>query len=398
MGNKNYQSTCPLINKRKLKRKNIFLGTICSLGVIYYKDKEFILVLDVRGKIEIYESEKLELIAKDEDSSYFHYFRYVGKLIDNYFVVVGQRNMKIYILFQDNNKYNIKVVQNIKSGIEFDNKYFVVTFTKALIFDRNLYRKSSMHDVKQENKKVMKDINKIDLLPINDELIIGTKNGVFLFKKENDNFKEINNKLEKKEEKKEFDIFDELEKWKKNPYICDKTISKLFNYDIIQVNYNYIAGTIENYLCLYSMETYELVTKFEVKTSSDCDCIIFMLNEDILCLGGGDSISLISIKNIEIILVSVIKSKFMITEICILPDFNILIGMQNDDGSDNIKEYFFQYKYCYSFNTSKKKMEHKLIKGSSKFLTKKESNIMMRCLRKNRLVIVVELNNIQIWE
>ena len=388
MGNKNYQSTCPLINKRKLKRHNIFPGSISSLGVIYYKDKEFILVLDSRGKIGIYDSENLELVAQEKENSFSLYCRYVGKLIDNYFVVVEYSNIKIYIFYEDNNNYSIKVVQNIKDKIEFDNTYSFVTFSKAFLFDRNLYRNSHIPGMKQ-NKKAMEDINNGD-----DELIISTKKGAFLFKKEKDNFKENNNNFLKKVEKKEFDIFDELEKWKKNKFVCDKKISNVFNYDMIQVNYEYLAGTIYNYLCLYSMETYELVTKFEVEISEDCDCVIFMLNEDILCLGGGESISLISIKNFEIILVTKIKSDFKITEICILPDFNILIGMNNFDS----KEYFFQYKYCSSLNKSTKKMEHKLIKGTSKFLTKKESNIMMRCLKKNRLVIAVEYNKIQIWE
>jgi hypothetical protein len=245
----------------------------------------------------------------------------------------------------------------------------------------------------KQNKKAMEDINNGD-----DELIISTKKGAFLFKKEKDNFKENNNNFLKKVEKKEFDIFDELEKWKKNKFVCDKKISNVFNYDMIQVNYEYLAGTIYNYLCLYSMETYELVTKFEVEISEDCDCVIFMLNEDILCLGGGESISLISIKNFEIILVTKIKSDFKITEICILPDFNILIGMQNNDDSDSIKEYFYQYKYNYIMNTTTKKMEHKIIQGTSKLLTKNHSNIMMRCLNNNRIVIAVEYKKLQILE
>ena len=49
-----------------------------------------------------------------------------------------------------------------------------------------------------------------------------------------------------------------------------------------------------------------------------------MLKEDILCVGGDDTISLISIKNIEVILVTLIKEDYKITEICILPDYNIL--------------------------------------------------------------------------
>ena len=62
------------------------------------------------------------------------------------------------------------------------------------------------------------------------------------------------------------------------------------------------------------------------------------------------------------------------------------------------KEYFYQYKYIQSFNTSKKKIEHKIVKGSKKLLTKNNSNIMMRCLINDRLATIVDLKIIQIWE
>ena len=49
------------------------------------------------------------------------------------------------------------------------------------------------------------------------------------------------------------------------------------------------------------METYEIVTKFKVKVSENHDNILFMLNYDILYMGCGDSITLISITNFEIL-------------------------------------------------------------------------------------------------
>jgi len=164
---------------------------------------------------------------------------------------------------------------------------------------------------------------------------------------------------------------------------------------MIQINFKYLAGTTYDYLCLVSMETYEIVTKFKVKVSENCDSIMFMLNDDILCMGGDDSITLISIKNFEILSETKIKSQIQITEICILPDFNILIGMSNI--LDN-QEYFYQCKYHCFFNKSKKKMEHNIVKGATKLLTKNDSNITMRCLTKDRLVAILDLKIIQIWE
>ena len=43
-------------------------------------------------------------------------------------------------------------------------------------------------------------------------------------------------------------------------------------------------------------------------------------------------------------------------------------------------------------------MEHNIVKGTTKLLTKNDSNIMMRCLMKDRLAIILDLKIIQIWE
>ena len=43
-------------------------------------------------------------------------------------------------------------------------------------------------------------------------------------------------------------------------------------------------------------------------------------------------------------------------------------------------------------------MEYNIMQVSSKLLTKKYSNITMRCLSNNRLVTIIDLVNIQVWE
>ena len=98
-----------------------------------------------------------------------------------------------------------------------------------------------------------------------------------------------------------------------------------------------------------------------------------MLKEDILCVAGDDTISLISIKDFEILLASKIKRLYRITEIFILPDFNILIGMQNKSKLLNANhiEYFYQYKCYYTVNKLTKSMEYSILEVSSKLLTKK---------------------------
>ena len=393
---KDYQSTCPLITKRKLLKQKKFLNTIYALDILNYKKKDFIIVGFSGGNIEIYDSLSLEMIAKDDNRNSIEYITYIGNLLNNYFAVVFSYHANIYIFYEENSEtsnnspiYNIKLVQKIidtKKNKSTFLSYMKRRFSKAFIFNRNLYREYDIYEKNEDKLKVRNNKEYKDSFSI-EELIINSNEGIIIYEKKEE--KEKNNK---------FDIYDLLNSWEINAYEYKRIISGNHNYDLIQVNFKYIAGTINDYLCLYSMETYELITKFKVKISTFCDRIIFMLTEDILCIGGDDSISLISIKDFEIVLVSLIRVKYRITEICILPDFNILIGMKNNDGSYKSIEYFYQYKYFKKLNKSKNIEEHCLKKGISKLLTKKESNIRMRCLNDDRLVTVVDLNNIQVWK
>ena len=45
-----------------------------------------------------------------------------------------------------------------------------------------------------------------------------------------------------------------------------------------------------------------------------------------------------------------------------------------------------------------KSKEYDIIQVSSKLLTKNYSNITMRCLSNNRLITIIDLENIQVWE
>ena len=61
-------------------------------------------------------------------------------------------------------------------------------------------------------------------------------------------------------------------------------------------------------------------------------------------------------------------------------------------------EYFYQYKCFHKVNQLSKNMEYNIMQVSSKLLTKKYSNITMRCLSDNRLVTIIDLEHIQVWE
>ena len=409
--NKNL-TLCPLIDERKLLiEKKVPGNTISCLGIINYNNKDFILLGFDYGKFEIFDSITLESIKEEHDEIKTNeYIRSVGQLSKQNFVIVSQEYIRIYVFYLDDfssnineghNYYDIKLVQkfnNYGKNQHSDTIDFNVKFSKAFIFDRNLYKEYDIYEVGQIKNKSKNNYNNNKNYQCEEELIVCSKKGIFIYEK---NIIENNIIKEDEENKNKFDIYSYLENWENNPYVFKNKITDTNNYDMIQVNFKYIAGTIKNYLCLYSMETYELVSKFSVKISEDCDSVIFMLKEDILCVGGEDTISLISINDFEIILVSTIKKSYRITEICILPDYNILIGMKNINNSilyDSHIEYFYQYKFFHSVNKLTKCMEYNILQVSSKLLTKNYSNITMRCLSDNRLVTIIDLEHIQVWE
>jgi hypothetical protein len=243
---------------------------------------------------------------------------------------------------------------------------------KSFIFDRNLYKKDDIYEKNDENQSI--DIKE-------EELIINCNKGILIFKRNEEN------KNDKKEED-NFDLDNYKKNWENNPYIYKQNLSSIYNYDIEQVNYKYLASTVDNYVLLYSMEEYEIITKYEVKISDRCYKIMFMLTDDILIIGGDDTITLISIKDFEISLISTIKPNYKITEICILPNSNIIIGIQNKDKNIKIEEFLYQYQYYSSVNKSTKKLEHNIYQISTELLTNNNSNITFECLNNSLLAIV----------
>ena len=213
------------------------------------------------------------------------------------------------------------------------------------------------------------------------------------------------NKNENKSEDKDydeisFDIQKYKEKWNINPYILKRTIPPYEkHYDIIQVNYLYIATLKDNCLLMFSMEGYEIVTKFVVNISAYCFKVLAMLTDDLLCVGGGDEFTLISIKDFEICFVSTIKQNYRITEICILPNYNILFGIQNqkEERYKKKEEYLYHYKYYSKVNEMTQKMEHNIQQIGYELLTTKDSNVTMECIN-NSLITILENRYIMLWD
>ena len=384
---KNY--SCPLISDRKII-KQISADSVESLAIIKYNQKDFILIGYSRGKFEIYDSTNLELLTRNpeiiEDS-----INNLYQLAYNTFAVACRRNLFIYLFYSvfdstnNKEKYHVALIQTIK----FETKdgstpfFYGLTFSKAFLYDELLYKEN------KENKKmkIEKGENK-NMYGINNKLIISGTVGIFLLKrKEPENEDNIKN----------MDINEYIKYRTENKYIMEERITNLENYDMIQVNYKFLAGTITDYLCLYSIPDHQLITKFEADISDNCDSIIYMINEDILCLGGKSTISLFSIKNYKFVFNILVKLGFRITEICILPNYNILVAIENRSYSDH-DEYFYQYKYSFNMNKTTKIKEYELKEVSHKLLSEERSNATMKCLSDNKLVSIINGKFIQIWE
>jgi hypothetical protein len=271
---------CPLIKDRKLlNEKKITGNAISCLGVINYKNKDFILVGFDYGKFEIFDSITLESIIEDHDEiKMFEYIRYAGQISKVNFIIVSQEYIRIYALYSDNISsndnennydYKIKLLQKINDSIikNFCDIDYKVNFSKAFIFNRDLYREYDIYEMEQDKYKKKKNKNTF----FEEELIISSHEGIFIYEriKENNVKDNIHNKEEEDENNNKFDIYSYIQDWKNNPYILKDQLTKYDSYDMIQVNYKYIAGTIKDYLCLYSIETYEVVTKFSVKISEN---------------------------------------------------------------------------------------------------------------------------------
>ena len=198
---------------------------------------------------------------------------------------------------------------------------------------------------------------------------------------------------EEKQEINQFKINNDKKNLKIKPFLFEQALTFSKNNDIIQINYNYIASTrSRDILCIYSIQTKQNIALIEVNTSK-ADKVISMLTKDILCVGGGDTISLISIKDFNTILVSVIKPRFKISEICVMNNSNILICMSN-----NIEEYLFQYKYNSEKDIISNKIKHYINKINSELITKRKSNLTMASINKNQFITIIEESIIQLRE
>ena len=379
----NIKTQCPLISERKIIKEKCYPSIISffSIEIMKYDKKDFILIGHKFQKFEIYDSNNLDLIISNSQNINDK-INNIGQLTHETFAVISSSHIFIFFFYSEyddfskKEMYKIQLIQSIKS-FPTKNIFNYINFKKAFILNKNLFKDFYSNDTEEKfSKEKNYDIN---------ELVVSSDRGIIIYEK----------KVEDDEELKNSDINAYIDKCIENQYIYKRPLTHSKNYDIVQINYKLIAGTTYRGLNLYSMKKYELITRFEVEISKNCDNIIYMVNEDILCLGGNSTITLLSIKSFEIVFKYSILNNFYITEICILSDYNILVAMH---GNKNNMEYFYQYKYRNKMNESTNKKDSKLEEVSYKLVTEKDSNVTMKCLSDNRLISIINYNKIQIWK
>ena len=381
---------CPLINEMKVYKEKI-LNKLSSLAIMKYKGKDFILIGYDYGKFEIYINNLELLVISSENIE--DYINNLGQLGHNTFAVICKKSIFIYLFYSEidsstnKDNFHISLIQTIKyeSKDGSNVSFFGLKFSKAFIFDDNLYKECDKMEIDNINENKTNNKNENNLY--NNELIISGTTGIYI--------------LERKKEKNEddlenIDIDTYINYCKTNKYKMKEQITNLKNYDMIQINYKYIAGTIDDFLCIYSKKQHELINKYEASISENCDSIMYMIKENILCLAGNDTISLISIKDYDIVYIYSINLNYIITEICILPDFNILVAIRNRYHSDT--KYLHQYKLAFNTNENTKKMEYNLELVSRKEINEENSNVTMKCMSDNKIAIIINHELIQIWE
>ena len=377
-----------------IKEKKLDSSEIYCLELMKYKNKDYIVIglnksYSDKSFIEIYDAINLELIGRNDTDLENDEINYISQMFNQNLIVCGYK-LRIFTLYFENDKLNMKLVQ-LEEFPKIDNKYGIIRvkrFKKVFVLDRNLYR-----DPK----------DKISYLE--GEIVINGSVGMFIYKRkkiENNGINEEKgnlsiNYLEKSEDINELNINDYVEKWNNNPYIFNDQISFTVNFDVIQINYKYLAVTRPyGYIGILNIETKNLITIFELKTSANADKIIFMLNKDIICVGGDDGLSLISIKDFDVPLLCVLKPDFKVTEICIMKEFNILIAMRSS--SYDFKEYLLHYKLIPEKDNITKRMIYNAIHVSSELTSENRSNLTMASIDRNKFVAIIENKIIQIRE
>ena len=382
-------------NKMKIiKEKMLSSCQVNCFELIKYKNKDYIVIglnksYSENTIIEIYDAINLELIGRNDTDLEDDDINYISQMFNQNLIVCGYK-LRIFALYFKNDKLNMKLVQ-LEEFPQFDNKYNIMRvrqFKKAFVLDRNLYR--------DPEEKISS---------LEGEILINGSVGMYIYKrkkKENNEIYEVEgnmsiNYLEKGEDRNELNINDYAEKWDNSPYKFNEQVSFTVNFDVIQINYRYLAVTRPfGYICILDIETKNLITIFEVKSSNDADRVIFMLNKDIICVGGDDGLSLISIKDYDVPLLCVLKPKYKVTEICIMDEFNILITMRSD--SYDFKEYLLHYKLIPEKDNITKRMSYNTMLVSSELTSENRSNLTMASIDRKKFVCVIENKIIQIRE
>jgi len=356
------------INKTKiLKERILFFSNINCIENIKYNNRDYLVmgISESKSVIEIYDYFNFELIGSSELD--YAKIENIKQIFSHYLLTSTERHLRIFAFNLEINVFQIILIQQIEIPIHKTTfKWFSSNFNKPFIFDANLFREKGNVQAKE------------------DKLIVNTSSGIFLYSK----------KIKKvKDEYTQFNLIDYLDNWNKNPFIYKDELFDESHYNVIQVNYEYIASlNTKGYLSLFSMTTEEIITIFEVNNSNE-ENIICMLTKDILCVGGGDTLSLISIKDFEIVYTYIIKPKFKIIGICNMSDNHILIALNKDN-----EKHLIHCKYNFEKDILSKKINNNITQISSELINNKKGNLKMMSVDKNKFITIIGEHTIQLRE
>ena len=373
-----------------IKEQFVPSSNITCLTLIEYNNQNYIAIGKTDDEIdkpiiEVYDTNTLELIVRNTEIINDR-VEYIQQIFNQNFIISGYF-LRIYAFYLENNTFHIKHIQKI------NNPYNVHYYLKSFLLDINLYKENDICQKGKDKTQKYKDYRE------GGKLIVNSDSGIFIYEKEEDKNELEDNNIKEYEDNEEtvFNIDNHIENWNNNTFIYKERLSKSQNYDLVQVNYKLLAGTRYNVVTLYNIEENELILNIEVKTSYNCDRVIHMLSKDIICVGGDDTLSLISIKDYKIILTCLIKPYYKITEICILPDFNILICMVKNNSYIKKGEHLMHYKYYTSINKETNIINHRISQISSELITTNDNNFTMEALN-NNVITIVSKKLIQIRE
>ncbi len=326
-----------LIKKKEIEITKDLKSTVNFLLVTEFENKK-ILIVTLYDSIIIYDLENFKQITSISFSNYSHS---MVKLKNNIFLMLSERMETFIINKRDDDKYFIEFKKLIKK----DSKQ-INNITKSILsqFTENILISMNMNSI---------EIDELEYINENEEIFIKRK--------------------------------------------LISIIRLIYLQDILEIDKEKIAYVNNDSLGIVSKTTNQIIINYKIGISMFCTEIFQMLNEDILCFGGGNNIYFISIKLSVILYKLCIGKNYKIIAMERLNDENILVAALNSKKS----MYCVDLLEINCFDDNKDKKKEKKFKANVKnklYSNEKSSgNWYMRKINDESFV-TSELNFVYLWK